>query len=178
MAITVWGERATWIIVATISFLLLAPFGAVVIDRRLRALAKAVATALDGPLHDRIHRIPIKAQQFAGIADRAARLQHFQGKRFKHQRETRMLVGPREADRLHAALCAVGARHASREARLKLHRVEVPPRALGGEVVSRTNHATFRAAEAFTDMLQREFHALLRQDETHVCDLPVTVQAE
>jgi hypothetical protein len=50
MAITVWGERATWIIVATISFLLLAPFGAVVIDRRLRALAKAAATALDGPL--------------------------------------------------------------------------------------------------------------------------------
>jgi hypothetical protein len=50
MAITVWGERATWIIVATISFLLLAPFGAVVIDQRLRALAKAAATALDGPL--------------------------------------------------------------------------------------------------------------------------------
>jgi hypothetical protein len=50
MAITVWGERATWIIVATISFLLLAPFGAVVIDRRLRALAKAAAAALDGPL--------------------------------------------------------------------------------------------------------------------------------
>jgi hypothetical protein len=50
MAITVWGERATWIIVATISFLLLAPFGAVVIDLRLRALAEAAATALDGPL--------------------------------------------------------------------------------------------------------------------------------
>jgi hypothetical protein len=50
MAITVWGERATWIIVATISFLLLAPFGAVVIDRRLRALGKAASTALDGPL--------------------------------------------------------------------------------------------------------------------------------
>jgi hypothetical protein len=50
MAITVWGERATWIIVATISFLLLAPFGGVVIDRRLRALAKAAAAAPDGPL--------------------------------------------------------------------------------------------------------------------------------
>jgi len=50
MAITVWGERATWIIVATISFLLLAPFGALVIDRRLRALAKEAAIALDGPL--------------------------------------------------------------------------------------------------------------------------------
>jgi hypothetical protein len=50
MAITVWGERATWIIVATISFLLLAPFGAFVIDPRLRALAKPAATLPDGPL--------------------------------------------------------------------------------------------------------------------------------
>jgi hypothetical protein len=50
MAITVWGERATWIMVATISFLLLAPFGIFVIDPRLRALDKAAATAPDGPL--------------------------------------------------------------------------------------------------------------------------------
>ncbi len=46
MAITVWGERATWIIVATIGFLLLAPFGAFVIDPRLRALARAAAALL------------------------------------------------------------------------------------------------------------------------------------
>jgi len=50
MAITAWGERATWIIVATISFLLLAPFGAFVIDPRLRALGKATTTLPDGPL--------------------------------------------------------------------------------------------------------------------------------
>src|SRR5262249_36646303 len=50
MAITVWGERATWIIVATISFLFLAPFGAFVIDPRLRALARAAAATPDGPL--------------------------------------------------------------------------------------------------------------------------------
>ncbi len=50
MALTVWGERATWIIVATISFLLLAPFGVFVIDPRLRALAKAAAAEPDGPL--------------------------------------------------------------------------------------------------------------------------------
>src|SRR5262245_14707686 len=35
MGITAWGERATWIIVATISFVLLAPFGVFVIDPRL-----------------------------------------------------------------------------------------------------------------------------------------------
>jgi hypothetical protein len=50
MAITVWGERATWIIVATIGFLILAPFGAFVIDPRLRALARAAAALPDGPL--------------------------------------------------------------------------------------------------------------------------------
>lgn len=49
MALTAWGEQATWIIVATISFVLLAPFGACVIDPRLRALARAAA-APDGPL--------------------------------------------------------------------------------------------------------------------------------
>lgn len=52
MAIAVWGEKATWIIVATISFVLLAPFGTFVIDPRLRALAKAAAAAPDGPLPD------------------------------------------------------------------------------------------------------------------------------
>jgi Predicted integral membrane protein (DUF2269) len=50
MALTVWGEQATWIIVATVSFLLLAPFGAFVIDPRLRAVARAAAAAPDGPL--------------------------------------------------------------------------------------------------------------------------------
>jgi hypothetical protein len=52
MGITAWGERATWIIVATISFVLLAPFGVFVIDPRLRAVAKAAATVPDGPLPD------------------------------------------------------------------------------------------------------------------------------
>jgi hypothetical protein len=53
MALTVWGEhgeQATWIIVATISFLLLAPFGAFLIDPRLRRVAKAAAASPDGLL--------------------------------------------------------------------------------------------------------------------------------
>jgi hypothetical protein len=56
MGITVWGERATWIIVATISFLLLAPFGVFVIDPRLRAVAKSAAAAPDGPLSETLAR--------------------------------------------------------------------------------------------------------------------------
>lgn len=54
MGITAWGERATWIIVATISFLLLAPFGVFVIDPRLRAVAKAADAAPDGPLPEEL----------------------------------------------------------------------------------------------------------------------------
>ena len=50
MAITVWGERATWIIVATISFVLLAPGGALIIDPRVRAIARLARDAQDGPL--------------------------------------------------------------------------------------------------------------------------------
>jgi hypothetical protein len=50
MGVTVWGEKATWIIVATISFVLLAPFGVFVIDPRLRVIAKAAAGVPDGPL--------------------------------------------------------------------------------------------------------------------------------
>jgi hypothetical protein len=50
MAITVWGKRATWIIVATICFLLLAPFGPFIIDPRLLAMGGAAATSHDGKL--------------------------------------------------------------------------------------------------------------------------------
>ena len=50
MALTAWGEHATWIIVATIGFVLLAPFGAFVIDPRLRDIARAAAAAPDGLL--------------------------------------------------------------------------------------------------------------------------------
>ena len=50
MALTAWSVQASWIIVATISFALLAPFGAFILDPRIRALAKAAAAASDGPL--------------------------------------------------------------------------------------------------------------------------------
>lgn len=50
MAWTAWGLQASWIVVATVSFLLLAPVGIFVIDPRLRTLAKAATAAPDGPL--------------------------------------------------------------------------------------------------------------------------------
>lgn len=50
MAWTTWGWQTAWIDVATVGFLLLAPFGAFAIDPRMRALAKAADAAADGPL--------------------------------------------------------------------------------------------------------------------------------
>lgn len=50
MALTAWGLRATWIVVATVSFVLLAPAGAFLIDPRVRAIARQAREAPDGPL--------------------------------------------------------------------------------------------------------------------------------
>ncbi len=50
MVWTTWGWQTAWIDVATVSFLLLAPFGALVLDPRIRALAEASKAAPDGPL--------------------------------------------------------------------------------------------------------------------------------
>lgn len=50
MAWTTWRWETAWIDVATVSFLLLAPFGALVLDPRIRALAEASNVAPDGPL--------------------------------------------------------------------------------------------------------------------------------
>lgn len=50
MALTVWGVKATWIIVATISFVLLAPWGMLVINPRIKAITKHARQAQDGAL--------------------------------------------------------------------------------------------------------------------------------
>ena len=50
MVLTAWGLHATWIVVATVSFVLLAPFGVLVLDPRIRAIAKAADAAPEGPL--------------------------------------------------------------------------------------------------------------------------------
>jgi hypothetical protein len=51
MAVTAWADaRPAWILVATTSFLLLAPVGAFLLDPRLRAVAALVRATADGPL--------------------------------------------------------------------------------------------------------------------------------
>ncbi|MGE5335059.1 MAG: DUF2269 family protein [Nitrososphaerota archaeon] len=54
MALTAWGIRATWIIVATISFILLAPWGMLVIDPRVRSIAKLARETPNGALPEEL----------------------------------------------------------------------------------------------------------------------------
>lgn len=51
MALTAWdARRAPWIVVATVTFLLLGPVGAFVLDPRLRVIARMARSTPDGPL--------------------------------------------------------------------------------------------------------------------------------
>lgn len=50
MAITAWGLGTDWVIVAIISFALMAPVGPFLVERRLHAVADLAAGSPDGPL--------------------------------------------------------------------------------------------------------------------------------
>jgi len=50
MALTTWGLAVPWIDVATGSFLLLAPLGVLIIDRRVKAITTQARAEPDGPL--------------------------------------------------------------------------------------------------------------------------------
>ena len=50
MALTTWGLAVPWLDVATGSFLLLAPFGVLLIDRRVKAITRQTRAEPDGPL--------------------------------------------------------------------------------------------------------------------------------
>lgn len=50
MALTTWGFVVPWLDVATVSFLLLAPFGVFLIDRRVKAITTQARAEPDGPL--------------------------------------------------------------------------------------------------------------------------------
>ena len=56
MAITTLGLDTGWVLVAVISFALLAPVGPLVIERRLHAIANLAAEAPDGPLSSQMQR--------------------------------------------------------------------------------------------------------------------------
>lgn len=50
MAVTAWGLGTGWVLVAIISFALMAPVGPLVVERRLHRIARLAATSPDGSL--------------------------------------------------------------------------------------------------------------------------------
>jgi hypothetical protein len=56
MAFTTWGSATGWVLVAIISFALLAPVGPLVVERRLHHIAKLANALPDGPISSQIQR--------------------------------------------------------------------------------------------------------------------------
>jgi hypothetical protein len=56
MAITTWNVRTGWIAVAIVSFMLIAPIGPLIVERRLHAIERAATMAEEGPLPDALAR--------------------------------------------------------------------------------------------------------------------------
>ena len=68
MAITTWGVATGWVLVAIVSFALLAPIGPLVVERRLHTIASLAAAAPDGPLSAQIQRRIADPVMGAGVA--------------------------------------------------------------------------------------------------------------
>jgi small-conductance mechanosensitive channel len=56
MALTTWNVRTGWIAVAIASFILIAPIGPLIVERRLHVIERAAKMAEEGPLPDALAR--------------------------------------------------------------------------------------------------------------------------
>jgi small-conductance mechanosensitive channel len=52
MALTTWNVRTGWIAVAIVSFILIAPIGPLIVERRLQVIEREAKMAEEGPLPD------------------------------------------------------------------------------------------------------------------------------
>ena len=56
MALTTWNVRVGWIAVAIVSFILIAPLGPLIVERRLHAIDRMAKDEEEGPLPDALAR--------------------------------------------------------------------------------------------------------------------------
>ncbi|HEX3271298.1 MAG TPA: DUF2269 family protein [Ktedonobacterales bacterium] len=56
MALTTWNVRTGWIAVAIVSFILIAPIGPLIVERRLHKIDAMARTTEDGPVPDALAR--------------------------------------------------------------------------------------------------------------------------
>jgi hypothetical protein len=70
MALTTWNLRTGWIAVAIASFILIAPIGPLIVERRLHAMDAMARAAEDGPVSDALARRlsdPVIGAALAGL---------------------------------------------------------------------------------------------------------------
>ncbi|HEY7023042.1 MAG TPA: DUF2269 family protein [Ktedonobacterales bacterium] len=56
MALTTWNVRIGWIAVAIVSFILIAPIGPLIVERRLHTIERLAQATAEGPLPDALAR--------------------------------------------------------------------------------------------------------------------------
>jgi hypothetical protein len=56
MALTTWNVRIGWIAVAIVSFILIAPIGPLIVERRLHTIERLAQATAEGPLSDALAR--------------------------------------------------------------------------------------------------------------------------
>jgi hypothetical protein len=90
----------------------------------------------------------------------AACLKYTNGKCLKHQCESRVLACPRDIHRFYPTLLTSTARRSCLKDGFKLHRIEVSPRPLWGQIGSCARDTSFGAGQASSAMLQGNDNSL------------------
>ncbi len=109
-------------------------------------------------LHNRVHTVPVEAEQPRCMLYVSTGLNHLNCKSLKQQREPRMLARPRDLDGFDATRLPLGAGRPGSESCLELHGIEVPPGALASMIRNRALRTTLRALHSASPMLQRNLH--------------------
>ena len=132
----------------------------------------------DGPIHDRLGRVPGKSKEGGSGFDGAARLQDFDRKGFEEQGETAVFPGPRRHDRLHPVVRAAAPWQPGDQLCRELHCVEVPPAPLFRVNCKATGLAAFPAGHARTDVRQADFDSTLIEPKVNSIDSPGVIEAQ
>ena len=125
----------------------------------------------DRAAHDAPGFIPTDARNLARAFHRAALQNQIDNQPLHQQRETTPRFGPRHAHLLHAMRRTLHPRNLRVQVRLKLTRVEMPPRACLGMVEARQHVAALRTRPSRRLVLQPQVDALvlgLQLDARHV----------
>jgi hypothetical protein len=105
-------------------------------------------------------------------------LEHADGKRLEHQRESRMLASPGDSDGFNAAFFAATAGNRGTNLGGELHRVEVSPSSFRCSVCPRTFRFAFGANKAAASVRKLNDDSTGYQIQVDVFDVPVVTKPE